>query len=86
MTHNSNDAREALRTVWDAQGDPSASLEEECSPTKTCRNMVDVTFDGFAEPGSDIGAAWRAKLAREGKLNTSGESIRDLVLRATESR
>jgi hypothetical protein len=48
--------------------------------------MVDVTFDGFAEPGSDIGAAWRAKLAREGKLNTSGESIRDLVLRATESR
>ncbi len=86
MTHNSDDAREALRTVWDAHGDPSASLDEECSPTKTCRNMVDVTFDGYAEPGSDIGAAWRAKLAREGKLNTSGESIRDLVLRATEPR
>ena len=86
MTHRSDDVREALRTVWDVQGDGGASLEEECSPTKTCRNMVDVTFDGYAEPGSDIGAAWRAKLAREGKLNTSGERIRDLVLRATESR
>ena len=86
MTHNSDNARKVLRTVLEAQGDASASLEEECSPTKTCRNMVDVTFDGYAEPGSDIGAAWRAKLAREGKLNTSGESIRDLVLRATESR
>jgi hypothetical protein len=85
MTHNSDDARELLRSVWDAQGDGSASLDEECSPTKTCRNMVGVSFDGFAEPGSDIGAAWREKLAREGKLNTSGESIRDLVLRATES-
>ena len=86
MTHRSDDARETLRTVWDAQGDGDAGLEEECSPTKTCRNMVDVTFDGYAEPGSDIGAAWRAKLAREGKLNTSGEGIRDLILRATESR
>lgn len=86
MIHDSDDALEILRTVWDAQGDASASLDEECSPTKTCRNMVGVTFDGFAEPGSDIGAAWREKLAREGKLNTSGESIRDLVLRATEPR
>ena len=85
MTRSSDDAREVLRTVWDAQGDPSASLDEECSPTKTCRNMVGVSFDGFAEPGSDIGTAWREKLAREGKLNTSGESIRDLVLRATKS-
>ena len=86
MTRSSDDAREVLRTVWDAQGDSSASLDEECSPTKTCRNMVGVSFDGFAEPGSDIGAAWREKLAREGKLNTSAESIRDLVFRATESR
>ncbi|MHB1129723.1 MAG: hypothetical protein ACYC06_06725 [Ilumatobacteraceae bacterium] len=86
MTHNADNAREVLRTVWDAQGDAGAILDEECSPTKTCRNMVGVSFDGFAEPGSDIGAAWREKLAREGKLNTSGESIRDLVLRATEPR
>jgi len=86
MTDKSEDARKILREVFDAQGDASATLDEECSPTKTCRNMVGVTFDGYAEPGSDIGAAWRQKLAREGKLNTSGESIRDLILRAAESR
>jgi len=86
MTDKSEDAREILREVFDAQGDTSATLDEECSPTKTCRNMVGVTFDGYAEPGSDIGAAWRQKLAREGKLNTSGESIRDLIIRAAESR
>jgi hypothetical protein len=42
--------------------------------------MRDVTFDGFAEPGSDLGAAWRAKLDREGKLSSSGASVRDLIL------
>jgi hypothetical protein len=42
--------------------------------------MKDVTFDGYAEPGSDLGAAWRAKLAREGKLSASEGSVRDLVL------
>jgi hypothetical protein len=55
-------------------------MDEDCSPTKPCRNMKDVTFDGYAEPGSDLGAAWRAKLAREGKLSTSEGSVRDLVL------
>ncbi len=70
---------EVLRSVWAMEGD-QAVLDEDCSPTKTCRNMKDVAFDGFAEPGSDLGAAWREKLAREGKLSTSGSSIRDLVL------
>ena len=42
--------------------------------------MKGVTFDGYAEPGSDLGSAWRDKLAREGKLRTDGESLRDLVL------
>jgi hypothetical protein len=42
--------------------------------------MKDVTFDGYAEPGSDLGTAWRAKLAREGKLSASEGSVRDLVL------
>jgi hypothetical protein len=52
-------------------------LDEDCSPTKSCRNMKDVTFDGYAEPGSDLGSAWRSVLEREGKL-TDG-SVRDLV-------
>jgi hypothetical protein len=86
MTQPAEDALEVLRAVWAAQqGDGSVDLDEKCSPTKSCKNMQDVTFDGFGEPGSDVGEAWRARLAREGKLSTSGGSIRDLVLDSTES-
>jgi hypothetical protein len=80
MTQQPDDAVDVLRTVWAAQGPGVTDADDDCGPTKSCRNMKDVSFDGFAEPGSDIGAAWRAKLAREGKLNTSGGSVRDLVL------
>lgn len=84
MTNISSDPMQVLRTVLETDNDALSELDEECSPTKTCRNMVGVTFDGFAEPGSDIGAAWRQKLAREGKLRTSGESLRDFVLRSPD--
>jgi hypothetical protein len=43
-----------------------------------------VTFDGFAEPGSNLTDAWREKLRREGKLGDS--SVRDLVLGSSEAR
>jgi len=79
-------ARQVLRSVWEAQGNPAAELDEECSPNKACKNMQGITFDGFAEPGTDLRTAWREKLAREGKLNTSSGSIRDLVLGSTESK
>ena len=86
MTQQTDDALEVLRAVWAAQQrDGSVDLDEDCSPTKSCKNMQGVTFDGFAEPGSDVGGAWRAKLAREGKLRNAGGSIRDLVLGSTES-
>ena len=84
MTDISPDPMQVLRTVLETDNDALSEIDEECSPTKTCRNMVGVTFDGFAEPGSDIGAAWRQKLAREGKLRTSGESLRDFVLRSPD--
>ena len=84
MTDISPDPMQVLRTVLETDNDALSELDEECSPTKTCRNMVGVTFDGFAEPGSDIGAAWHQKLAREGKLRTSGESLRDFVLRSPD--
>ena len=64
MTNISPDPMQILRTVLETDNEALSELDEECSPTKTCRNMVGVTFDGFAEPGSDIGAAWRQKLAR----------------------
>jgi hypothetical protein len=80
MTRESDDAVEVLRAVWSAEGKSSSDLAEEIPGTKVCRNMKDVTFDGMAEPGSDLGQAWRELLAREGKLSTAGGSIRDLVL------
>jgi hypothetical protein len=86
MTQDADDALEVLRAVWAAQqGDGSVDLDEDCGPTKSCKNMQGVTFDGFAEPGSDVRGAWREKLAREGKLSDPDRSIRDLVLGATES-
>ena len=69
-----------------AEGTSSTDLDDDCSPTKACRNMKDVTFDGFAEPGADLGQAWRDKLAREGKLSSAGASIRDLVLGSAPTR
>ena len=42
--------------------------------------MRDITFEGFAESGTDISTAWKAVLAREGKLTPGAETIRDLVL------
>ena len=80
MAAPSEDAKDVLKSVWEAQGDPALTLDDECSPTKVCRNMQGITFDGFAEEGSDLRTAWRQKLEREGKYNTSGGSIRDIVL------
>jgi hypothetical protein len=86
MSDRPDDVRDVLRSVWAAQGESSTDFEEDCSPTRACKNMKDVTFDGLAEPGSDLRAAWRDKLAREGKLNTSEGSVRDLILGPAESR
>jgi hypothetical protein len=79
MTNQPNDAVEVLRTVWSAE--PTTSDDLEALPVaKACKNMKDISFDGMAEPGSDLGQAWREGVQWEGKLNTSGGSIRDLVL------
>jgi hypothetical protein len=75
-----DDAVDVLRAVWTADGQTSADLDDACGPTKNCRNMEDVTFDGMAEPGTDLSDAWRDRLRREGKLGVPGGSIRDLVL------
>ena len=85
MTADSSDAREVLRALWAADGDPATEFDDDCGPTKSCKNMRDVSFDGWAEPGSDLGAAWRAKLEREGKLSATSGSIRDLVLGPAET-
>jgi hypothetical protein len=84
--NQSDDALTVLRTVWAAQDQTSDDLDDDCSPTKNCKNMRDITFDGYAEPGSDLTGAWRDRLAREGKLSESGGSVRDLVLGPADSR
>jgi hypothetical protein len=85
MAHEPDEAVDVLRTVWAASGQRSEDLDEAAGPTKSCRNMKDVSFDGMAEPGTDLRAAWKEKLRREGKLRESGGSIRDLVLGAGET-
>jgi hypothetical protein len=87
MAYQPDEAVEVLRTVWAADGQSAADLDDDCGPTKNCKNMKEVTFDGMAEPGSDLGSAWRERLRREGKLSTASGSIRDLVLgSSSESR
>lgn len=79
MSENNETAGEVMRSIW--QGNPGqlVELDEECNPNKICRNMKEVSFDGFGEEGADVASAWKAKLAREGKLAT-GSTIADLVL------
>jgi hypothetical protein len=78
-----NEGLEVLREVWEARGQTSADLED-CGTTKACKRMSNVGFDAMAaDSGGDLQAAWKAKLEREGKLNTSGGSLRDLVLGQT---
>jgi hypothetical protein len=78
MAEDTSEALSTLRSIWQQEPEQLDELDAECGPTKACRNMKDVTFDGFAEDGVDMATAWRNKLAREGKL--SGSSVGDLVL------
>lgn len=84
MTGQDDTTADVLRSIWINSHD-HVEMDDDCSPTKSCRNMKDVTFDGYAEPGSDLGAAWRAKLAREGKLSQTATSLRELILGQDES-
>jgi hypothetical protein len=86
MTRDTDETRDVLRAVWAAQTEAALPVDEDCSPTKQCKNTRDINFDGFAESGSDLRTAWRDRLAREGKLNPSGGTVADLVLGASEPR
>jgi len=82
MTPGSDDSADILREIWRQDSRAMQELDAECSPTKVCRNMKDVTFDGFAEEGVDLATSWRNKLAREGKLN--GSPVSDLVFGSSD--
>ena len=79
MSRESNQARLALRSIWETQESSLEELDEKCNPNRVCKNMKEVTFEGFAEQGQDLKTAWREKLEREGKLAGPGSSLKDLV-------
>ena len=81
-----DEAAQVLRSIWGVTGQSSSDLDDDCGPTKACKNMAHVSFDGMADPGTDLREAWRDKLRREGKLSTSGGTVRELVLGAGEQR
>jgi hypothetical protein len=86
MANQPEETGDVLRAIWAGSGQRLSDVDEACGPQKNCKNMKDVTFDGLAEPGSDLGAAWRERLRREGKLGTSAASIRELVLGPAETQ
>ena len=79
MTPGSDHPDEVTDTMWSSADADAGGFDEDCNPNRVCRNARAFSFDGFAEEGGDVQAAWRETLAREGKLNGSAESIRDLV-------
>ena len=67
------------QAMWSTPDADQVLLDADCSPTKTCRNMVGVSFDGFAEGESDLSTAWRTALERDGKVQEGSGTLRDLV-------
>ena len=93
LTSEGQEALSALRGIWKAQGQTSADLDEACGNNKTCKNMESVGFQGLAEDvgmtasphsvGSNLRAAWKMKLEREGK-RSQGSSVRDLIFGSSD--
>jgi hypothetical protein len=88
MSAEPGDALDVLRAVWRSQGQTTADVDEASGEMKSCKRMADagVGFDDFAAGDQDLTAAWRARLEREGKLSSSGGSIRDLVFGSAASQ
>jgi hypothetical protein len=89
LTGDGKEALSTLRGIWQAQGQTSADLDEATSDEKCCTNMRGVGFQGLAEEvgmpadpqsmgASNLRAAWKKKLEREGK-RSGGTSVRELV-------
>lgn len=80
MSRQPDEGVEVLRAVWSAQGQSRADIDDACGPTKACKRMADVGFDGLAGEDQDMRSAWRATLEREGKLDAAGGTVRDLIM------
>ena len=86
MSAEPAEALDVLREVWRGKGQRAADLDDATGEGKSCKRMAEagVGFDDFATGEGDLTSAWRARLEREGKLNRSGGSVRDLVLGSPE--
>jgi hypothetical protein len=76
-----SEAREVLQAVWTSTSQGAADLDD-CDTGQACRKMTDagVGYDDFGGATEEARASsWRARLEREGKLSSSGGSLRDLV-------
>jgi hypothetical protein len=87
MTSEQDEALEVLRAVWRGQGQAAQNLDDAGGTGKTCKRMSDagVGFEDFGDGEAEPTEAWRAKLAREGKLRTGSGTVRDLVLGPAEA-
>lgn len=99
-TDRDEQALDVLRDIWSANAQSADELEEElrANRPKVCRNMRSIGFGGMdpetVSPGeatntpvdTDIRAAWREKLAEEGKLHPQGVSVAELLDDAGEPR
>ena len=85
MSAEQDEALDVLRAVWRGQGQAATDLSAAAENGKSCKRMADVGFNGFADEDADLTAAWKAKLAREGKLRPTSDSIKDLILGSVES-
>ena len=77
MSEQPDEALGVLRGIWAADGQ-TLDLDDE-RDVKACKRMADVNFDGLAGEDEDVRTAWRSRLAREGKLNSAGGTVADLV-------
>ncbi len=84
MSREPDETLEVLRGVWSAQGQTAADLDEAAGERKSCKRMASVGFDDMADDNTDLRAAWRSRLEREGKLIPGAGSIADLVLGSAE--
>jgi hypothetical protein len=85
MNREPEETLDVLRGVWTARGQTAADLDEALSTPKSCKRMANVGFGDVGGDDTEVRAAWRARLQREGKLN-SGGSIAELVLGPAETR
>jgi hypothetical protein len=88
MSAEPAEALDVLRNVWRSQGQTAADLFDPSGELKSCKRMDEagVGYEGFATGEEDLNAAWRTRLEREGKLDRSGGTIRDLVMGPAETR